>query len=189
MAGEYWLRDLVKHISETVGGVGGRLVEVNKDKLVDKWCSAHMGQNWGNEKVINPEFLFGNNTLYKKSVIKKIGFFNENFKTNYEDTDISKRIKEANFTLIYDPEAEVKHIRSNEFYKTFKRFRLWNLHTTEEPNSLSSLKKQIGHNLAKMRYCFKKDIHEKDYKFIFLDFLVFPILSLLDIGHYFKNDK
>jgi len=189
VAGKNWLRDLIKHMSETVGGVGGKLVDKNNKKISDAWCSFHMEQDWGSNKVINPEYLFGNNTLYKKYVIKKAGYFDPKFKTNYEDVDISKRILKHNFTLIYSPEAIVYHLKTDNFYTLFKRFWLWNLHTTSLPTSLIGLKRQIGHNIAKARYCLRKDIKQTNYKFIPIDFMIFPILSLFDILRYFKNEK
>ncbi len=137
--------------------------------------------------MINPEFLFGNNTLYKKSVIETVGFFNENLKTNYEDVDISKKIRSANFTLIYDPDATVQHLKKSGFYKMLERFWLWNLNTTKRPNSLLSLKKQFGHNIAKMTYCLRKDLKNKNYRLVPLDLAVFPVLSILDFKEYVKK--
>lgn len=107
-----WIEMLVKDIHAGVAGVGGKNVESGGGYL-DQWRKQHMSQNWGNEKTANPEFLFGCNTLFRKSIIKKVGLYNPKYKTNYEDVDISKRLKQKGYMLIYEPKAIVEHLRKD----------------------------------------------------------------------------
>lgn len=109
-----WLETLIENLSlNNVAGAGGQLVEVNINTIADQWRASHLVQNWGNAKIINPRYLHGNNTIFKKSILLEVGLYNPKYKTNSEDYDISKRLIEKGYTLIYDPRAKVKHIRSD----------------------------------------------------------------------------
>jgi GT2 family glycosyltransferase len=56
----------------------------------------------------------GCNMSFKKNVFDKIGFFDPQFRGNalYEEIDLSFRLKKANLEIIFDPEAELLHLRS-----------------------------------------------------------------------------
>lgn len=47
--------------------------------------------------------------MVKSSVLETVGLFNENFFLYYEDADLSMRIKNKGFKLIYEPKAIVWH--------------------------------------------------------------------------------
>lgn len=109
-----WLEKLMEDLSrDTVAGTGGRLVEVNVNTIADQWRAAHLAQNWGNKTVINPRYLYGNNILFKKNTLTEVGLYNPKYKTNSEDYDISRRLIDKGYTLIYNPKARVKHIRTD----------------------------------------------------------------------------
>ena len=59
-----WLEKLVARLGrENLAGVGGRLIESVQDSLADRWRAQHMPQHWGEAPLVNPRFLFGNNTI------------------------------------------------------------------------------------------------------------------------------
>ena len=69
-----WLETLMGCLEdERVAGAGGRLIETRCLSLPDRWRTSHMRQDWGEEFVANPPFLFGNNTLFRKAALEKAG--------------------------------------------------------------------------------------------------------------------
>ncbi|MGF3555271.1 MAG: glycosyltransferase, partial [Thermoplasmatota archaeon] len=72
-----WLAQLMKTMEEeNADGVCGRVVELQEQKksLSDSWRAAHLKQDFGNKKLINPPYLIGANTLFKKEVLENVGF-------------------------------------------------------------------------------------------------------------------
>lgn len=61
------------------------------------------------KKPFNVDVLTTCNLAVKKSVLKKIGGFDENFIFNNEDVDLCVRIKNAGFKLLFNPKAVVWH--------------------------------------------------------------------------------
>jgi cellulose synthase/poly-beta-1,6-N-acetylglucosamine synthase-like glycosyltransferase len=107
-----WLAGLARHFNEPkVAGVGGRLIEGNQRTVADRWRRAHMAQEWGDQPVHNPKFLFGCNNMFRKSAVQEAGGYDESMRTNGEDTDISQRLRDKGWDLLYDPEPCALHLR------------------------------------------------------------------------------
>ena len=107
-----WLARLVPHLNDPkVVGVGGRLIESIRRRVADRWRCAHMRQERGESPLHNPEFLFGSNTLYRKSAVLEIGGYSEAMRTNAEDADLSRRLHAKGWDLVYEPAARVTHLR------------------------------------------------------------------------------
>lgn len=51
-------------------------------------------------------------TLYRKSIVDKIGLLDESFFLYYEDVEISERAKKQGFKIMYAPKAEVHHLHA-----------------------------------------------------------------------------
>ncbi len=110
----YWLERLVLSFTdERVAGAGGRLVEKNTVAAVDRWRQAIMSQDHG-DAILEDENLNGSNNVFRMDVLRKVGGYNEAFRTNYEDMDLCYRIKwEKNsaYTTRYIPDAICRHLR------------------------------------------------------------------------------
>ena len=101
----FWLQRLMEDITdERIAGAGGRVLE-KEGGLADIWRKNHMPQDWGKDRIINPQFLYGANTLFRKNSLEAVGLYNEEYKTNNEDVDISTRLRQKGFSLVYDPQA------------------------------------------------------------------------------------
>lgn len=112
-----WIEKLMENFTlDNIAGAGGQLIEINLNTIADQWRAQHLVQSWGNKQITNPRQLFGNNTIFRKSALLEIGLYNPKYKTNAEDYDISQRLIKKDYTLIYDPEAKVKHIRRDNIY-------------------------------------------------------------------------
>lgn len=117
-----------KHILEpyknkNIGGVVGRVISSADSKIVYVPT-----KNDAIGKVFNNGFVLGNfdlrtknsievdtligcNMSFRKKLLLKVGGFDENFRGNCfrDDTDISLRIKNLNYKLIFNPKAQVSH--------------------------------------------------------------------------------
>ena len=106
-----WTQAVLREFDDPkVAGAGGKLTDVGND-ITCAWRRTHMAQHWGDERIVNPRFLFGANTAFRKSVLEEVGGYNESFRTNNEDVDICERILKKGYTLVYTPAAQADHIK------------------------------------------------------------------------------
>jgi GT2 family glycosyltransferase len=108
-----WLEVIARRLGadERLAGVGGMLVETNREALADAWRTRHMRQNWGDRPLDDPAFLFGNNTLFRRTALRAVGLYNERLRTNFEDVAVSEALRQAGYALAYEPAAVVHHLR------------------------------------------------------------------------------
>jgi glycosyltransferase involved in cell wall biosynthesis len=112
---EYVLEDFRKYHIDALCGQ-----EIPKVKTtVDKYRAMYP-QSWGLEKIINPPFLWGLCSAFKKDSLFKTGLFSSIFKTNGEDVDISLRMKRLGCKLLYDPRIKVFHLRTDNLISFLK---------------------------------------------------------------------
>jgi glycosyltransferase involved in cell wall biosynthesis len=72
-----WIATLLPHMNDPkVAGAGGFLAEGVQKTIADRWRRARMSQEWGNQYIRNPTFLYGCNNIFRKSAIafaRKVG--------------------------------------------------------------------------------------------------------------------
>jgi glycosyltransferase involved in cell wall biosynthesis len=173
-----WLEKLVPHLQDPqVAGVAGRLTEGIQRSLADRWRRAHMPQEWGSAAIRNPRFLFGSNTLFRKSTVEAAGGYNESMRTNGEDADLSKRILARGLELIYDPAAGVTHLRHDTIRSILDTYwRWWRFGVRAYFNGVR-LRSVLGHAVfVHFRYNFldvvKADLKARRFELLGLDLLV-----------------
>lgn len=181
-----WLEKLMKNFKDnSIAGVGGRVIE-SCDEVIGRWRDAHMGQAWGEEKIVNPEFIFGSNTVFRKSALEQTGY-NHKYRTNYEDVDLSQRLMKNGFRLVYEPHAVVRHLRKDTIGSVMKSSWAWTFHGFKEPNSVFNLLKRLKFNTYKMFRCMFKDLQGKNFKLVAMDLMILPMHTYSDIEHYLKR--
>ena len=124
-----WLEKLLPRLDDPkVAGAGGRLEETVLTSLADRWRQAHLPENWGTAVITNPPFLFGANGLHRKSALEEVGGHDEVTWTAGcgEDKDISRKLRQRGYNLIYQPAALVKHIKQDTVRSVMDtRWRWW----------------------------------------------------------------
>jgi glycosyltransferase involved in cell wall biosynthesis len=121
-----WLANLLPHLDDPkVAGAGGRLVEGVQRTLADRWRRARMAQEWGPALVRNPKFLYGSNTLFRKSAIVEIGGYDETMRTCGEDPDICDRLRHRGWDFVYDPAARATHRRRDSTPSVLDMYWRW----------------------------------------------------------------
>lgn len=58
--------------------------------------------------------------LSSKSVLDKVGYFDEGFFAWFEEVDLQQRIKAAGYSIIYTPLAQCTHVKGASFYQLRK---------------------------------------------------------------------
>lgn len=125
-------------------------------------------------KEMNVAYITGADMFVDAEVIRSVGYFDEDFFMYYEETELSYRIKKANYRLVSIPEAKIMHFES----------------VTMKSNFIKQQRIFVGRNL------FFKKTHSKIYKLfadvIFLTnsivrYLVFSVLNNREKMGFWKN--
>lgn len=180
---EDWLENLINNFSSKTAGIGGRLIESDLNSSVGSWRAVHMSQEWGKTSSNSVSFLFGSNNIFKKDILVKVGGYNENYKNNYEDVDISKRIKAEGYSLVYEAKALVYHLKKDTALSLFNTFWDWNFAFHEEKgnyNDYKNLYYKIKENIGLANRFIIDDLHQEKIPILYFDFLLCFYLSLKD---------
>jgi len=138
-----WLNQLVESIKPHNIGITTGLLLHGDGKTIDS--TGDWYTNWGlpfprnrgdkRQEAAKKGLVFsasGGASLYKTSVLRDIGLFDENFFAYYEDTDISFRAQLAGYKIVYNPKAVAYHkqgatskkLPGFTVYQTFKNLPL-----------------------------------------------------------------
>jgi len=166
-----WMECLVRNFdNDATSAAGGKLVETVLDSTADRWRKAHMSQDWGPDRKVNPPFMFGNNSIIRKAVVEKVGWYDERLRTNAEDFDLCRRMKLDGFGFVYDPTAVVSHLRQDtvrsilDTFWRYGRFDYFQQVTTIE--TLKRIRHQICRTSPKL---LAKDWQAGRYELLGLD--------------------
>lgn len=179
-----WLKGCMKNFDNPrVVAVGGRLLEANNSNIADSWRQVHLKHHWGEDKLINPIFLSGSNLVIRKDAIEQIGFYDEKkYRNNYEDVDLSLRLKERSFKLIYEPKAKVMHMRRDTIVSVLKSFWQW-----KYPDYKQKYIMRPVFNLVNSIKLISEDMANKNHRLIFMDILAFIFCTYFDFKEFFKK--
>jgi GT2 family glycosyltransferase len=188
-----WLANLAEPMRDLdVAGVGGFLKEGIQDSLADRWRAAHMPQEWGPRLLRNPKFLYGCNNIFRRSAVIEVGGYDESMRTNGEDCDLSRRLRERNWQLIYNPAARAVHRRSDTVSSIFDNYwRWWKFGVSAYSRGIS-LRSVVGHALfVHLRYTFKeavtRDLEAHRIALLPLDFALLYYLPYRDFRLWLKS--
>lgn len=116
VADKLWLYTLVQIMTgmpDNIAGIGGKLVEEFQETPADEFRAIFMCQHKGDEPLMNPKFVAGANTMFRRQALIDVGGYHEAFRTNGEDVQICLKLRQVGFHLAYDPRAVVKHQRQD----------------------------------------------------------------------------
>jgi len=168
-----WLERLAPHFSGgKVALGGGKLVESVDRTLADRWRAVHLQQHWGDTPVVNPAFVFGANTVARRSAVLEAGGYDERLRTNGEDSDLSRRLRERGCDTFYEPAAVCRHLREDTVESaltTFWRYRR-DFYTAMTP---AKVWRQFRYqHIGSARCVLKEDLRAGRYEFLGMDALL-----------------
>jgi cellulose synthase/poly-beta-1,6-N-acetylglucosamine synthase-like glycosyltransferase len=187
-----WLERLMQHFSSNkVAGIGGKVLESYKGSAMDLWRSVHMKQEWGSARTSSVSFLFGSNNVFRKSTLKKVDGYDETYINNYEDVDISGKIKKAGYKLVYEPEALVHHLKKDNFFSVLNTFWNWNFAYHEKEGyykDREGICRKAKENIGLANRFLEKDFKDKNFQLIYINFLLPIYLSLKDLFFIYNRE-
>ena len=125
--------------------------------------------NFDLTKIHEVDAITGAYFLTRKSVLEKVGFFDEDYFMYAEDLDLCYRIKKAGYKIMYVPTVKVLHHKG-----ITTGLKKHSQHVTTA--TLETRKKMTGYFYSTMKIFYKKHL-EKDYPF-FINWLVYIGINL-----------
>lgn len=188
-----WLKHLVNSMrSLKTAGSGGKVIEAKTSGMFNAWRSVHMKQHWGERKKNNPDFLFGSNTLFHREALLKAGAYRKAYRNNYEDVDISYRLKKLGYSLAYEPKAVAYHLRDDDIQSLLNNFWRWNFNYYLKKGSYATPARfifKVKDNIGMANRFLEEDLRKKRYKLIYLDFLIFLHHNLRDFDYFSSRSR
>lgn len=113
------LFEFQKILDENIGGVMARTLDLNGSTIYDYIELNGCSQKWlmTDKAVIDTDYLAGSCMLLKRSVIDKVGLFEENFFLYWEEVELSLRIKTNGYKIVSTTSTTIKR-KDNEKKRT-----------------------------------------------------------------------
>ena len=123
-----WLENIMQDLKNDTIMCGGNLIEKYIENKYNKWRSIYYRQNWGNKNLKDPPFLYGCNTIQKKTAWHAVGGYDEKLRSNGEDVDYCNRLSKLdNHKISYNNNAECYHLQDDDLNSLSKR--VWRYHS------------------------------------------------------------
>ena len=178
-----WLESIFVNLKhDKIVLCGGNLIEKYIEKNCNKWRSIRYKQNYGEKDIINPPFIFGSNFIQYKSIWQKINGFDETLRTNGEDVDYSRRIKELNYDTYYSSKSKCYHLQNDNINTLANR--VWRYHTFSYKIKKISVYRFFKIIIKQFNILLKRtieDIFKLRFKFMFINFIVFFKFVILEL--------
>lgn len=142
---------LQNYQEKDVGGVGGRIIlngnqshdYSNHNKTIGKvrWWDAHLIDNFDATERAYIDHVQGCNMSFRKEALVKAGGFDERFggSAHLEETDLCLRIRKAGYKIVFDPKAELIHLKDIKGGCRAENYKQW-FYWYEHNNMLFFLK-------------------------------------------------
>ena len=180
-----------KMLSEDVTLIGGKMYEKFTKNSFNLWRSKRLKQNWGENDLSNPKFIFGCNNILNTSKLgndKKYRTDLDYFKTNGEDIEFSNFLKKKNHKLFYFSNAVCYHLQDDTGISLSKRY--WRyIHYGDglkKRNFLKTIKNIFRQFKNTIKWCFR-DIFSLRFNLIKVNLIIFYYFAILDFKFYLKN--
>ena len=186
-----WLEKLIdKATKENITLIGGKMYEKFLNNPYNLWRSIRLKQNWGEKDILNPEFVFGCNSLLNTENLDNQDMYrndHEYYKTNGEDIEFSKKILVKNKKLYYCSSATCYHLQDDNHKTLSKRY--WRyIHYGDglKKRNLYKTFKNIFRQFKKTLKWSIEDLIKLRFKLIKVNFLIFYNFAIIDY-QFFKK--
>lgn len=130
-------------VKDATVAVGGRLLETVKGPA-DQWRAAFMSQGWERH-----HFLSGFATMFRTDALRVVGGWNEQYKQNYEDVDLSRRLTAAGFRLVHDPSILAWHQKTDTIESVLRTYWKWHRPALDERDSNQTRRSEFWRSMAR----------------------------------------
>ena len=187
-----WTELLVNKIQkEEATLIGGKMYEKFVENSFNFWRSKRLKQNWGENDLSSPKFIFGCNNILDTSKIENFKKYRTDldyFKTNGEDIEFSNYLKKNNHKLYYHSKAICFHLQNDNGLSLTKRY--WRyIHYGDglkKRNFIKTIKNIIRQFKKTIKWCFE-DLLNFNLKLLAVNFIIFYHFTIIDFKFYKKN--
>lgn len=126
-----WLGLLASHFDDhRVGAALGRLGERNTTRVADRWRAAHLTQDRGTDRLVNPPPLPATNGVFRTQLIRELGGYDESASVSgsdylFADCDLYRRLRTAGYDSVYEPSASAECLRSDGVASIITAYAAW----------------------------------------------------------------
>ena len=187
-----WLETLFNTMKEKdVDFIGGKLIDKYIEEPANHWRSYYLKQNWGNEQINNPQFIFGANSLLNKKKIRNLDIkYNERFRTNGEDVNFSNILKSKNCNLYYEPNALCYHYQFDDVISLSNRYWRYSYYGAGlKKLTILRLTKLILRQIKVLFYWTYRDLIKKNFHFLSINLIMSYYFIILCIRKYLFDEK
>jgi glycosyltransferase involved in cell wall biosynthesis len=187
-----WLATLLRLLEQNPGLVGaaGKLVEAEKWSVADRWRAHHLPQHHGPRRVLDPRFLFGANTLFRRQALLDAKLYPRRLRTNGEDYEMSRRLMAAHPrpALIYDPAALAFHHKRDTVasvirtYWRYQSYYWWHLKPQRTLREFAAMTGKLCLDL--LRNHTRNDVRGRRWGGLMISLLAVGWVVALQIGRY-----
>lgn len=112
-----WVRKIVKNFNDSnIGCVGGTVLGYNADTFSSRYANGTLFRIMPSFKtrIVTKNihtllYPAGCNMSFRRSVLNKIGLFNEDIRYGFDETELVERVGEAGYDTTLDPEVLIYH--------------------------------------------------------------------------------
>ena len=189
---EDWLKNLLETKTKFKSAIcGGILIEKYKDKnIYNFWRHIHATQNNFGDKDIESLGMpvSGSNSLLSKSAWEKAGGYDEQYKTNGEDTTFCQKLLKHNYKISYSCEAKAFHLRNDNLMSLVNSVRRAYIYGAglKKPSFMRFIQRTIRHFKNFILYSLK-DIRIFKFSLIFINLVIFLNLLIKEFIGLIKN--
>jgi len=186
-----WLEQLLLPFSDLrVVGTGGRLIEAFRETPADAWRALQLSQDLGEERIIigghSHKCLGGFGTILKKSVVQEIGGYNENYRTNFEDVDLCRRLVQAGHKLVFEPRAVAYHQRRDTIRSVIRTAWNWDFYFHYFNGGYNRIWLKIFFNFRSARALIWKHVRSGHFALLPIDLRLPFRHSQMDLHYHFS---
>jgi GT2 family glycosyltransferase len=131
-----------------ISGLCGCLQEKFTDTIADLWRAIHLPQHYGEAEVVNPMVLHGSTSAHRVEALRKMGGWDMRFRTNFEDADLTERMRKAGLNFLYTSACRLWHLRRDTPATVLKTYWAWHTPAAEIMGNLNSLATWVSQRLS-----------------------------------------
>lgn len=192
-----WLGQLLAILEDAPGiaGAGGKLKERHREFPADRWRATHLIQDLGEKRLVlrgpmqEGVWLSGFGTIFRKTALERIGGYNEAYRTSYEDADLCGRLLDAGYSLVYEPMAQVTHIRRDTMHSVVRTAWRWQFWIQYHNGGYANIKRKVMRNLDCAKWLFLEDMGNRAYQLLHIDLAYFVLFCYWDLRHSFSSSR
>jgi GT2 family glycosyltransferase len=132
-----------------------------------------MRQSWGERSLDDAPFLFGSNNVFRRAALLEAGGYDESRRTNGEDTDISRKLKERGFALRYEADAICDHMRTDTVQTICRTYWRWHNSLEGRPTFAAQRRARRHARRILLRRFLRSDLAARRLELAWLDLFMY----------------